>query len=160
MFRPMKSVLILVFALTLPAGVVHAKVSFESILSVDMDAPILDIATDPDQDLIFLLTPAAVLFYSPKEKAVIDRIALSEPFDRQCTSLLKLPGPGCLWLLLFILGTPHLLAGFVSQRDGLGLWFFNWHRQQSQTLFQSNNLPNKGGQVLPQISESQPVNLW
>lgn len=80
MFRHLKSFLAL--ALVLAATVAHAKVSFESELTVDMETPVLDMTTDPDHNLIFLLTSKAVLFYSPKEKSVVDRIGLSEPFDR------------------------------------------------------------------------------
>ena len=80
MLRNMKLAVALI--LILVPAVVHAKVSFEPILTVDMDAPILDMTTDSDEDLIFLLTPKAVLFYSPGAKSVIDSIPLSETFDR------------------------------------------------------------------------------
>ena len=80
MLRNMKLALALIVILV--PTVVHANVSFEPILTEDMEAPIVDMATNPDENLIFLLTPTAVLFYSPEEKVVIDRIPLSEPFDR------------------------------------------------------------------------------
>ena len=74
--------LILVLMLTLLASTVQADVSFETILTEKMESPVLDLTADSDQDLVFLLTPNAVLFYSPGEKAVVDRIPLSETFDR------------------------------------------------------------------------------
>jgi glutaredoxin len=80
MLRNMKVTLALILML-IPA-IVHAEVSFEPILTADMEAPILDMTTEADEGLIFLLTPKAVLFYSPETKAVIDSIPLSETFDR------------------------------------------------------------------------------
>jgi glutaredoxin len=80
MLRNMKLSLALILMLVPVA--VHANVSFEPILTADMDAPILDMTTRADEDLLFLLTPKAVLFYSPEAKAVIDSIPLSETFDR------------------------------------------------------------------------------
>jgi glutaredoxin len=80
MLKPINLILFLI--LTLVASIVHAEVSYEAILTTDLETSVVDVATDPDEDLVFLLTQTAVLFYSPKEKAVIDRIPLSETFDR------------------------------------------------------------------------------
>lgn len=80
MFKHVIIVLALILMLTAPAA--YAKVSFEPILTERIDGPVLDMATDPDQGLIFFLTPSAVLLYSPREKGVIDRIPLNESFDR------------------------------------------------------------------------------
>ena len=72
---------LIVIAMALPASAAHAKISFESILASDMAASIIDMTTDPDENLIFLLTPKAVLFYSPEKETVVDRIPLSDTFD-------------------------------------------------------------------------------
>ncbi len=74
--------LLLLLILTSIASTAHAKVSFEPILTQQMDDPIMDVASDPDEDLIFFLTPSAVLPFSIKEKAVIDRIPLKAAFSR------------------------------------------------------------------------------
>lgn len=80
MFRYIIMIGVLILTLTAPA--LHAEISFEPILTEYMDEPVLDMATNPDQGLIFFLTPSAVLLYSPNEKDVIDRIPLKDRFDR------------------------------------------------------------------------------
>jgi hypothetical protein len=60
----------------------HARMDYESILKADIDAPILDVATNPAEDLIFLLTPEAVMIYSTKDRTVIDRIPIEQSFER------------------------------------------------------------------------------
>ena len=80
MFRYIIMIGVLIGTLTAP--LVHAEVSFEPILTEHMDEPVLDLATSPDQGLIFFLTPSAVLLYSPRGKGVIDRIPLNDTFDR------------------------------------------------------------------------------
>jgi len=64
-----------------PAGL-QAAFEYESILKADVDGTILDVAADPDAELIFLLTPEAVLIYSTEDKTVLDRIPLDDRFDR------------------------------------------------------------------------------
>jgi hypothetical protein len=60
----------------------HATFEHERILKADIDAPILDVTTNPAEDLIFVLTPQAVLIYSTTDRTVLDRIPLDESFDR------------------------------------------------------------------------------
>jgi predicted DsbA family dithiol-disulfide isomerase len=67
---------------TLIAPALHAEISFEPILTEQMDEPVLDMVTNPDEGMIFFLTPSAVLLYSANEKGVIDRIPLKDNFDR------------------------------------------------------------------------------
>lgn len=71
-----------VAAMILIPAVLHAAFEYESILRADIDAPILDVTTNPAEELIFVLTPKAVLIYSTKERSVLDRIPLSASFDR------------------------------------------------------------------------------
>lgn len=80
MLKTMKLVPALIVILV--STIAHANISFDPILTTDIQAPILDMTTDAEEDLIFLLTPEAVLFYSPEAKAVVDRIPLSQSFDR------------------------------------------------------------------------------
>ena len=80
MFRYIIMIGVLMMTLTAPA--LHAEISFEPILTEHMEEPVLDMATNPDEDLIFFLTPSAVLLYSASEKEVIDRIPLKDKFDR------------------------------------------------------------------------------
>ena len=65
----------------LPAAL-HAAFEVESILKADIGAPILDVTTSPDEDMIFVLTPGAVLIYSTTDQAVLDRIPVEKQFDR------------------------------------------------------------------------------
>lgn len=80
MLRKLQWVVALILIVT-PA-VVTASVAFESTLKANIDTPILDVATNPAEDIIFLLTPGAVLIYSPEEQTVLERIPLDQPFDR------------------------------------------------------------------------------
>ncbi|WP_319524560.1 thioredoxin domain-containing protein [uncultured Desulfosarcina sp.] len=73
--------IIAVMLILAPAGL-QAAFEYESILKDDVGGAVLDVAADPDADLVFLLTPEAVLIYSIKDKAVLDRIILDERFDR------------------------------------------------------------------------------
>lgn len=78
--RNMKLAVIL--AVILIPAVLHAAFAVENILKADIGGPILDVTTNPAQDMVFVLTPGAVLIYSTDDRAVLDRIALDEPFDR------------------------------------------------------------------------------
>ncbi len=72
---------IIVAAVLIPA-VLHAAFEYESILKADIGAPILDLTTNPSGDLLFVLTPGAVLIYSTDDQAVLGRIPVEKPFDR------------------------------------------------------------------------------
>ena len=63
-------------------SVLLAAFEHESILKTEIGAPILDVTTNPAEDLVFILTPGAVLIYSSAERAVLDQIPLEESFDR------------------------------------------------------------------------------
>lgn len=65
----------------LPATL-HAAFEHESILKVDIAAPILDVTTNPAEDLVFILTSEAVLIYSIADQVVLDRIVLDASFER------------------------------------------------------------------------------
>lgn len=69
-------------AMVLIPGVINAAVEHERLYQTQIGAPILDVAADPANELVFLLTPGAVLIYSTADRAVLDRIMLEEPFDR------------------------------------------------------------------------------
>ena len=80
MLKNLKLTLILLVCL-IPAGL-HAAFEVEHILKADIGAPILDVTTNPAEDMVFVLTPGAVLIYSTDDQAILDRIPLEEPFDR------------------------------------------------------------------------------
>jgi len=73
--------IVAVMLILAPAGL-QAAFEYETILKADIDGTILDVAADPGADLVFLLTSEAVLIYSTKDKAALDRIPLDERFDR------------------------------------------------------------------------------
>ena len=79
----MRNMKLAVFLLVIliPAAL-HAAFEYESILKADIGAPILDVATNPAGDMVFVLTPGVVLIYSTGDQAVLDRIPVEEPFDR------------------------------------------------------------------------------
>jgi len=80
MSRNMK--LAVVFMVMLLPASLHAAFEVESILKTDIDAPILDVTTNPAEDMIFVLTPAAVMIYSTTDQAILDRIPVDKEFDR------------------------------------------------------------------------------
>jgi hypothetical protein len=80
MLRNMKLAVVLLVIL-LPAAL-HAAFEVESILKADIGAPILDVTTNPAEDMIFVLTPGAVLIYSTTDQGVLDRIPVDKQFDR------------------------------------------------------------------------------
>lgn len=67
MFRYIIMIGVLIGTLTAP--LVHAEVSFEPILTEHMDEPVLDLATNPDQGLIFFSRHRLCCFIHPGEKA-------------------------------------------------------------------------------------------
>jgi hypothetical protein len=75
MLRSMKLAVVLLVVL-LPASL-HAAFEVESILKADIGAPILDVATNPAEDMVFVLTPGAVLIYSTTDQAVLERIPVA-----------------------------------------------------------------------------------
>ena len=67
--------------LMLPSGL-QAAFEYESILKTDIDGPIVDVATHPADELVFVLTPGQILIYSTEYRAVLDRIPVDAGFDR------------------------------------------------------------------------------
>ncbi|BBO74784.1 hypothetical protein DSCW_22010 [Desulfosarcina widdelii] len=80
MFKRVKWIIVIMLILA-PAGL-QAAFEYKSILKADIDGTVLDVAADPAAELVFLLTPEAVLIYSTEDKAVLDRIPLDGRFDR------------------------------------------------------------------------------
>ena len=89
--RQMKLAVIL--AVVLIPIAVHAAFEHERILNAEIGAPILDVATNPAGDLVFVLTPGNVLIYSTDDQAVLDRIPVAGPFDRIAYQDEDPPGP-------------------------------------------------------------------
>jgi hypothetical protein len=69
-------------ALILVPASLHAAFEVENVLTADIDGPVLDVTTNPDGDLAFVLTPGVVLIYSTGDQAVLDRIPVEKPFDQ------------------------------------------------------------------------------
>ena len=80
MSRHMKIALLLTVFL-IPVSL-HAAFEYESLLTADIDGPVLDVATNPDGGMAFVLTPGAVLIYSTDDQVVLDRIPVEKAFDR------------------------------------------------------------------------------
>ena len=80
MLRNVTLTILLVFFLT--PSMLQAAFEHENILKADVDSPILDVTTNPAEDLIFVLTPGAVLIYSTDDQAILDRIPVDNQFDR------------------------------------------------------------------------------
>ena len=80
MLRIMK-LAVVAMVMLLPASL-HAAFEVETILKTDIDAPILDVTTNPAEDVVFVLTPGAVIIYSTTDQAVLDRIPVEKQFDR------------------------------------------------------------------------------
>lgn len=80
MLNKMKWAVVLCFALI--PGALNAAFEHERIHQSKIGAPILDMAANPADELVFLLTPGAVLIYSTADQIVLDRIPLEEPYDR------------------------------------------------------------------------------
>ena len=67
--------------LMLPTGL-QAAFEYESLFKAAIDGPIVDVATNPAEDLVFVLTPGQVLIYSTDNRTVLDRIPVEAGFDR------------------------------------------------------------------------------
>ena len=67
--------------LMLPTGL-QAAFEYESVLKAAIDGPIVDVATNPDEDLVFVLTPGQIQIYSTEGQTVLDRIPVDKGFDR------------------------------------------------------------------------------
>ena len=80
MLRNLTLAILLVFILI--PSVLQAAFEHENILKADINSPILDVTTNPAEDLIFVLTPGAVLIYSTDDQAILDRIPVDNQFDR------------------------------------------------------------------------------
>ncbi len=68
-------------AIVLLPSLVWAKVEFENLYTAKIDVPIIDVATDPTDGRIFLLTAKAVLLYDGDRQAVVERIPLDQAWD-------------------------------------------------------------------------------
>jgi hypothetical protein len=66
--------------LNLPVAA-YAAFDVAPILQETLDAPILDVAAHPEDEMVFLLTKGEVLIYSTEEKKILDRIAVDEQLD-------------------------------------------------------------------------------
>jgi len=80
MFRNLKWI-VAAMVLMLPSGL-QAAFEYESILQADIEGPIVDVATNPAEDLVFVLTPGKILIYSTDYRTVLDRIPVEAGFDR------------------------------------------------------------------------------
>jgi protein-disulfide isomerase len=76
-----KSSWAIILAFILIPAVSHAAIEYKSIFKADINAPVLDVATNPSENTVFVLTRGAVLIYSTGKKAVVARIPLTEPYD-------------------------------------------------------------------------------
>jgi protein-disulfide isomerase len=77
-----KSNWVIILAFILIPAAARGGIEYKSILNADINAPILDVATNPRNDTVFVLTRGAVLIYSTGKQAVVDRIPLTEAYDR------------------------------------------------------------------------------
>ena len=73
---------VVIFLVIMTPAVLPAAFEHEHILRKNIDAPILDVTTNPAEDLVFILTPQAVLIYSTSDRSILDRIPLDASFDR------------------------------------------------------------------------------
>jgi hypothetical protein len=80
MFKNLIFAILLVFILI--PSISLAGFEHESIFKADIDSPILDVTTNPDGDLIFILTSGSVLIYSAGDQKILDRIPLDNQYDR------------------------------------------------------------------------------
>jgi hypothetical protein len=80
MLRKFIFAILIVFILT--PSISPAAFKHESILKADIEAAVLDVTTNPDGDLIFVLTPGSVLIYSAGDQSILDRIPLDSQYDR------------------------------------------------------------------------------
>ena len=71
---------VLIALMLIPAAVFGAFEA-KSVLNTTVEMPVLDTATGPDDNLVFLLTQKAVLIYSVSDQKVLDRIPLNETYD-------------------------------------------------------------------------------
>jgi hypothetical protein len=68
-------------SITLPRGV-QADVEWKTLKEIDLKTEALDIATSPDEQVLFLLSRGEVLVYSLREGKVTERIPLDKEFDK------------------------------------------------------------------------------
>jgi hypothetical protein len=61
---------------------VQAEVKWNTLKEIDLKTEALDIATSPDEQVLFLLSRGEVLVYSLGEEKVIERIPLDKEFDK------------------------------------------------------------------------------
>ena len=68
-------------SITLPRGV-HADVEWKTLKEIDLKTEALDVATSPDEQVLFILSRGEVLVYSLREGKVTERIPLDKEFDK------------------------------------------------------------------------------
>ncbi len=73
---------LIIAAVVLNAAAGQAAFEIDSILKTEVGSPILDVTTKPGEDMVFVLTPGAVLIYSVEDQAVLERIPVDKAFDR------------------------------------------------------------------------------
>jgi hypothetical protein len=61
---------------------VQAGMEWNTLKEIDLKTEALDIATSPDEQILFLLTRGEVLVYSLREEKITERIPLDKEFDR------------------------------------------------------------------------------
>lgn len=61
---------------------VQADVEWNTLKEIDLKTEALDVATSPDEQVLFLLSRREVLIYSLRQDRVIERIPLDKAFDR------------------------------------------------------------------------------
>ncbi len=68
------------FAVLLIPIFAYASFDVDPVFEEKIDASILDVAVKSDGDMVFVLTPGAVLIYSVEKKTVLDRIPVDKHF--------------------------------------------------------------------------------
>lgn len=74
--------LVLIVSWFLMPQLVHADIDWTIKRHLNLEAPPLDIATTPDGQWIFILTPGEILVYSISENKVMNRIPVDKACDR------------------------------------------------------------------------------
>lgn len=74
--------LAIILSIFLVPTVLQAAFEHESVLKADIDGPILDVATHPSEEFVFVLTSGAILIYSTSDQAILERIPVEKPYDR------------------------------------------------------------------------------
>ncbi len=60
----------------------HADVDWSTLNEINIGAQALDVATGPDADMVFILTPGEILVYELAENRITSRIPIPKDFDK------------------------------------------------------------------------------